>query len=81
MKFLVIILENITFYNKREFLSLFTVSKDIKPLGRWGIDYNTKIINNKIDLSNYDHCGSCGINIKLGENYPKILVIRNNIIK
>jgi hypothetical protein len=32
-----------------------------KPLGgRWSIDYCTKNINNKIDLSNEDHCGPCG---------------------
>ena len=31
-----------------------------KPLGRWNIDYCNKKINNKIDLSNEDHCGPCG---------------------
>ena len=31
-----------------------------KPLGRWGIDYCNKKMNNKIDLSNEDHCGPCG---------------------
>jgi ArsR family metal-binding transcriptional regulator len=31
-----------------------------KPLGRWRIDYCNKKINNKIDLSNEDHCGPCG---------------------
>jgi hypothetical protein len=30
------------------------------PLGRWKIEKNTKKINNKIDLSNEDHCGPCG---------------------
>ena len=31
-----------------------------RPLGRWKIeDCNTKT-NNKIDLSNEDHCGPCG---------------------
>jgi hypothetical protein len=35
--------------------------KDLpKPLGRWNIDYCNKKINNKIDLSNEDHCGPCG---------------------
>ena len=29
-------------------------------LGRWNIDYCYKKINNKIDLSNEDHCGPCG---------------------
>ena len=33
-------------------------SKELqKPMGRWNIDYCNKKINNKIDLSNEDHCG------------------------
>lgn len=32
----------------------------LKPLGRWNIDYCTKKLNKKIDLSNEDHCGPCG---------------------
>jgi len=31
-----------------------------KPLGRWKIDYCSNKINDKIDLSNEDHCGPCG---------------------
>ena len=31
-----------------------------KPLGRWKIENCNKQINNKIDLSNEDHCGPCG---------------------
>jgi hypothetical protein len=34
--------------------------KQLKPLGRWNIDYCHDKINNKIDLSNEDHCGPCG---------------------
>jgi hypothetical protein len=30
------------------------------PLGRWKIEYCDKKTNNKIDLSNEDHCGPCG---------------------
>ena len=30
-----------------------------KPLGRWKIENCNKQINNKIDLSNEDHCGTC----------------------
>ena len=30
------------------------------PLGRWGIEYCNTKMNNKIDLSNEDHCGPCG---------------------
>jgi len=29
-------------------------------MGRWRIENNTKQTNNKIDLSNEDHCGPCG---------------------
>jgi hypothetical protein len=31
-----------------------------KPLGRWKIEQCNKKINDKIDLSNEDHCGPCG---------------------
>ena len=35
--------------------------KDLpKPVGRWRIEDCSKKINNKIDLSNEDHCGPCG---------------------
>ena len=33
---------------------------DVKPLGRWNIDYCDNKINKKVDLSNEDHCGPCG---------------------
>ena len=33
---------------------------DTKPLGRWNIDYCAQKMNQKIDLSNEDHCGPCG---------------------
>jgi hypothetical protein len=32
----------------------------IKPLGRWNMEKCNKQLNNKIDLSNEDHCGPCG---------------------
>lgn len=31
-----------------------------KPMGRWRIEHSNSQINNKIDLSNEDHCGPCG---------------------
>ena len=31
-----------------------------KPIGRWRIEECNVKINNKIDLSNEDHCGPCG---------------------
>ena len=36
------------------------VKPEKKMLGRWNIDYCNKVIDNKIDLSNEDHCGPCG---------------------
>jgi len=30
------------------------------PLGRWQVEKCNIKINNKIDLSNEDHCGPCG---------------------
>jgi hypothetical protein len=36
-------------------------SKEIpKPMGRWKIENCNIQMNNKIDLSNEDHCGPCG---------------------
>ena len=32
----------------------------LTPLGRWGLEQNHIKINNKVDLSNEDHCGPCG---------------------
>ena len=32
-----------------------------KQLGRWNIDYCNKKIDRKIELSNEDHCGPCGL--------------------
>lgn len=36
------------------------IKNDKKILGRWNLDYCDKKVNNKIDLSNEDHCGPCG---------------------
>jgi hypothetical protein len=36
------------------------IPHESKPLGRWNIDYCTQKMNQKIDLSNEDHCGPCG---------------------
>ena len=36
-------------------------SKELpKPMGRWRIEHSNIQMNNKIDLSNEDHCGPCG---------------------
>ena len=35
--------------------------KDLpKPMGRWGMEECNIKINNRVDLSNEDHCGPCG---------------------
>ena len=48
MKFIITIIKNI-------------MPKDLpKPLGRWRIENCNKQMNQKIDLSNEDHCGPCG---------------------
>ena len=31
-----------------------------KPVGRWKVEECNITMNNKIDLSNEDHCGPCG---------------------
>ena len=31
-----------------------------KPLGRWNYEKSKKRLDQKIDLSNEDHCGPCG---------------------
>jgi hypothetical protein len=37
------------------------IQKDLPtPTGRWKLDYCNTKLNNKIDLSNEDHCGTCG---------------------
>ena len=37
------------------------IPKDIpKPVGRWRMEHCNIQMNNKIDLSNEDHCGPCG---------------------
>ena len=36
------------------------VKEQPRPLGRWNIDYCNIKMNQKIDLSNEDHCGPCG---------------------
>lgn len=46
-----------TFFN---IIKKIISGNNIRPLGRWNIDYCNIKINNKIDLSNEDHCGTCG---------------------
>ena len=46
------------------FTKYFSFNKNFIQLGRWNIDYCSEKINRKIDLSNVDHCGPCGQNLK-----------------
>ncbi len=42
------------------FFEMFKKNKDTRVhLGRWNLTKCDKIRNNKIDLSNEDHCGTC----------------------
>jgi hypothetical protein len=36
------------------------IKQERKVLGRWSIDSCDKKTNNKVDMSNEDHCGPCG---------------------
>jgi hypothetical protein len=58
------------------------MSKDLskKPLGRWRIENCNKQINNKVDLSNEDHCGPCG-QYALSKNLDKDLVLKKDLNK
>jgi hypothetical protein len=52
------------------------IPKEIpKPVGRWNIENCNIKINNKIDLSNEDHCGPCG------QYALTKLEINNNVIQ
>jgi hypothetical protein len=44
---------------------------ETKKLGRWNIDYCSKITNTKIDLANEDHCGPCGQYLIIKDNLNK----------
>jgi len=51
-------------------LSLFFDRTNKKnPLGRWALENCQKKINYKIDMSNEDHCGPCGLyKLKVNKN-------------
>jgi hypothetical protein len=42
------------------FIKRFIPKELPKPVGRWRIENCNKQMNQKIDLSNEDHCGPCG---------------------
>jgi len=49
------------------------VQEEKKILGRWSIEHCDKKLNNKIDLSNEDHCGPCG-QYALNKIYNNVIV-------
>ena len=50
------------YHSIMKYISKFFISIKETPrqLGRWKLDYCKQKINQKIDLSNEDHCGPCG---------------------
>ena len=63
-----------------QIIKKYKIFDNKKVLGRWNIEYCDKKINNKIDLSNEDHCGPCGQYI-LDKTTSNINNNNNNIIK
>jgi hypothetical protein len=61
------ITKHITKHITKLFTRFTPFTQEKKVLGRWAIDYCDKKTNNKIDLSNEDHCGPCG-QYMLGQN-------------
>uniref|UniRef100_A0A6C0LM81 Uncharacterized protein n=1 Tax=viral metagenome TaxID=1070528 RepID=A0A6C0LM81_9ZZZZ len=60
------------------------VKEDVKiVLGRWKIESCDKKINNKVDLSNEDHCGPCGKYIldKIKIDINKVDINKTDICK
>jgi hypothetical protein len=51
-----------------------------KPVGRWRIEKCDLKLNNKIDLSNEDHCGPCG-QYALEKIESKAITNKNNQLK
>ena len=44
----------------RSIIKRIIIKESHKPLGRWNIEKCNIKIDNKVDLSNEDHCGPCG---------------------
>jgi hypothetical protein len=64
------------------FIKKYFNKDQLRPLGRWNIDYCNKKLNKKIDMSNEDHCGPCGQyvmnKINKIDKYDKIDTIKIN---
>lgn len=66
-KYIMTILKNMLLKESKESKEL------VKPMGRWRIENCNIQTNNKIDLSNEDHCGPCGQYAlsKMGQKEPQ----------
>ena len=51
------------------------------PLGRWNIETCSIKVNNKIDLSNEDHCGPCGEYVIINKNPINLLENKDKLKK
>jgi hypothetical protein len=60
-------------FSKRKGVKLIILKESPKPLGRWITEICNIQMNNKIDLSNEDHCGPCGQYV-----LDKIQIAKNN---
>jgi hypothetical protein len=50
------------------------------PTGRWNLDYCNRKLNSKIELSNEDHCGSCGQYAITKNEFNKLNELKNKNI-
>ena len=56
-----------------EILKNIVMKDTLKPLGRWNIDYCVKKLDEKVKLTNEDHCGTCGDTKKEEKKDKKII--------
>jgi hypothetical protein len=52
-------------------------------LGRWGIQYDEKVIDRKIVQANEDHCGCC-VDVRAAENPKKetaVVVVKKSVVR
>jgi hypothetical protein len=61
-------------------INKFFIKNPLKPLGRWNIEYCSKKLERKIDLSNEDHCGPCG-EYRITKINKPVIKINNPVIK
>lgn len=56
-------------------VKLFKITpKHHTMLGRWNLCYKESVIKQKVDWANEDHCGPCGIQMKVEKDTLKLKV-------